>query len=86
MDESKLAGFGLLGLHRLVASRGDGLVPELYDALMREALWREDHPNVVKFPAWATRRPGDAAETPVEAKVLAFALPVVEKRDERQAR
>ncbi len=63
MDESKLTGFGLLGLHRLVASRGDGLVPELYDALMREALWREDHPNVVKFPAWATRRPGDAAET-----------------------
>lgn len=86
MDETKLTGFGLLGLHRLVAGRGDGLVPELYDALVREALWREDHPNVVKFPAWAARRPGDEVPSQPEGKVLAFALPVVDKQDERQAR
>ena len=30
-------GFALIGLHKLAAQNGDGLVPELYELLMRRA-------------------------------------------------
>lgn len=43
-----------IGLHKLAAQNGDGLVPELYELLMRRNHADETDGNVVNFPARAT--------------------------------
>ncbi len=81
--EIEASGLQLLGLHRLVAAGGDRMVPELHEAMMREAAWRRDHPNFVRFPLWAARNAGSG---PVEAecgKLLAFA-PLPDKKERRR--
>lgn len=47
----------LIGLHRLAAQNGDGLVPELYALLMRERRLQAENPNVATFPVWEARPP-----------------------------
>ncbi|MBN8949238.1 MULTISPECIES: hypothetical protein [unclassified Rhizobium] len=77
-------GFMLIGLHKLAAQNGDGLVPELYELLMRRAEEQRRAANVATFPAWKTRRPGEALDQPLDeasregANVIAFA-PDVDK-------
>ena len=47
----------MIGLHKLAAQNGDGLVPELYALLTSRARMQEDYPNVTEFPTWETRAP-----------------------------
>ena len=74
----------LIGLHKLAAQNGDGLVPELYELLMRRAEEQRRAANVATFPAWKTRQPGEAPDQPLDeasrdgANVIAFA-PDVDK-------
>lgn len=86
--EIAAGGLPMLGLHRLVAAGGDRLVPELHDAMTREAAWRRDHPNVVRFPLWAARhaRTGLVDEGSECGKLLAFAPPVKDKEERRKRR
>jgi hypothetical protein len=50
----------MLGLHRLAAQRGDGLVPELYALLTRRAEMLETE-NVTEFPVGSARPPARTA-------------------------
>jgi hypothetical protein len=74
----------LIGLHKLAAQNGDGLVPELYDLLMRRAEEQQRAANVASFPAWKARLPGEAPDQSLDeasrsgANVIAFA-PRVDK-------
>ena len=77
-------GFMLIGLHKLAAQNSDGLVPELYELLMRRAEEQRRAPNVTTFPAWKARFPGETQDRPLVeatrdgANVIAFA-PGVDK-------
>ncbi|MFS8044288.1 hypothetical protein [Rhizobium sp. BR 314] len=77
-------GVMLIGLHNLAAQNGDGLVPELYELLMRRAEEQQRAPNVATFPTWKVRRPGEASDriagtTALDgANIVAFA-PDVDK-------
>ena len=77
-------GFMLIGLHKLAAQNGDGLVPELYELLMRRAEEEQRAANVTSFPSWRVRRPGETPERPLDeatrdgVNVIAFA-PGVDK-------
>ncbi|MCW0000790.1 hypothetical protein OE766_21400 [Pararhizobium sp. YC-54] len=65
MSNERPDQFMMIGLHKLAAQFGDGLVPELYELLSRRARMAEDNPNVTEFPAWQVRppaRPGLAPE------------------------
>ncbi|MDP9813286.1 hypothetical protein J2W42_006157 [Rhizobium tibeticum] len=64
MNEERLDGVMMIGLHKLAAQRGDGLVPELYDLLLRNAR-RRDYPNVSEFPLWEARMPGQQPQKPL---------------------
>jgi hypothetical protein len=78
---AELGRTGLLG--RLAASRGveeadaagrvDGAGPQLLASLIREELWRDDHPSLVRIgdashPQWWLRRP-ELAERPLADRV-----------------
>ncbi|NTJ61575.1 hypothetical protein G6M50_01170 [Agrobacterium rhizogenes] len=84
MIDSGPDGFMLIGLHKLAAQNGDGLVPELYELLMRRAEEQRRAANVATFPAWKTRQPGEAPDQPLDeasrdgVNVIAFA-PDVDK-------
>ncbi|NEI69963.1 hypothetical protein GR212_10315 [Rhizobium lusitanum] len=84
MIENGPDGFMLIGLHKLAAQNGDGLVPELYELLMRRAEEQRRAANVTTFPAWKTRKPGEAPGLQLDeasrdgANVIAFA-PDVDK-------
>jgi len=77
-------GFMLIGLHKLAAQNGDGLVPELYELLMRRAEEQQRAANVTSFPSWKVRRPGEAPDLALNettsdgANVIAF-TPGVDK-------
>ncbi|WFU00764.1 hypothetical protein QA648_11355 [Rhizobium sp. CB3171] len=58
-------GFMMIGLHRLASQKGDGLVPELYELLMRRAEEQRQAPNVTAFPFWQARLPGEAPDAPL---------------------
>lgn len=60
MNGDKPDGFMMIGLHRLAAQNGDGLIPELYALLTREARMQEERPNVSIFPVWEARSPARA--------------------------
>jgi hypothetical protein len=49
--------FTMIGLHKLASQIGDGLVPELYELLVRRAQIVDDNPNVAAFPGWQSRPP-----------------------------
>lgn len=62
MNSDRPEGIMMIGLHKLAAQNGDGLIPELLALLTeREQLARE-RPNVVDFPVWSVRLPGEAPE------------------------
>lgn len=58
MNDERPDQMMMIGLHKLAAQDGDGLVPELYALLTRRARMLEGHPNVAEFPAWQARQPG----------------------------
>lgn len=80
MNSDRPDGFMMIGLHKLAAQNGDGLIPELYALLTREARMQAENPKVSVFPVWETRPPARAVpfeptgEAPVEAgdNVVAF--------------
>ncbi len=65
MTDKRPEGFMMIGLHKLAAQNGDGLVPELYDLMVRHAEMREHYPNVTEFPVWDARMPGQLPEKPL---------------------
>ena len=65
MNDGHPDGFTMIGLHKLAAQRGDGLVPELYELLLRNAERRRDYPNVSEFHLWEARLPGQQPEKPL---------------------
>ena len=72
-------GFMMIGLHKLASQNGDGLVPELYELLMRRAEEQRQASNVTAFPFWEVRFPNEELDSPlgVSARdgtnVIAFA-------------
>ena len=65
MSEKRPDRFTMIGLHKLAAQNGDGLVPELYDLLKKHAEQREHCANVAEFPVWDARMPGEQPEKPL---------------------
>ncbi|QND47946.1 hypothetical protein HB780_20035 [Rhizobium lusitanum] len=62
MNDEGPDGFMMIGLHKLAAQNGDGLVPELYELLMRRAEEQRQAPNVTAFPSWQARLPGEQSD------------------------
>ncbi|WP_047456627.1 hypothetical protein [Rhizobium rhizogenes] len=62
MNDKGPDGFMMIGLHKLAAQNGDGLVPELYELLMRRAEEQRQAPNVTAFPSWQMRLPGEQSD------------------------
>ncbi|MBB2673366.1 UNVERIFIED_ORG: hypothetical protein GGE44_002931 [Rhizobium esperanzae] len=60
MNDQHPDGFTMIGLHKLAAQSGDGLVPELYQLFQQHAERQQFHPNVILFPTWEARMPGEA--------------------------
>jgi hypothetical protein len=65
MSDDGPEGYTLIGLHKLAAQNGDGLVPELYQLMMEREERRRHYPNVEQFPIWDARMPGEPAEKPL---------------------
>ena len=87
MNDEGPEAFMMIGLHKLAAQNGDGLVPELYALLTRRADMLESE-NVTEFPLASARPPARAAnfEGPngLEARndnVVAFPAPRRLRRD-----
>ncbi|CAN7371455.1 hypothetical protein LJR251_002198 [Rhizobium rhizogenes] len=62
MNDKGPDGFMMIGLHKLAAQNGDGLVPELYELLMRRAEEQRQAPNVTAFPSWQVRLSGEQSD------------------------
>ncbi|EJZ17716.1 hypothetical protein NE852_17135 [Rhizobium sp. Pop5] len=60
MNDQRPDGFTMIGLHKLAAQSGDGLVPELYELFQQHAGRQRFYPNVTLFPTWEARMPGEA--------------------------
>jgi len=74
MNDQRPDGFTMIGLHKLAAQTGEGLVPELY-ALFRQHAERQNiHQNVTLFPTWEARMPGEAATRPLGQAVIISSL------------
>ena len=67
MNEERPDGFTMIGLHKLAAHGGDGMVPALYEVFLENAARQRSYPNVVLFPAWEARMPGEASVKPIGA-------------------
>ncbi|PDT02592.1 hypothetical protein CO666_18635 [Rhizobium chutanense] len=65
MNDQRPDGFTMIGLHKLAAQTGDGLVPELYELFQQHAERQQIYRNVTLFPAWEARMPGEAATRPL---------------------
>lgn len=78
MTDKRPDGLTMIGLHKMAAQNGDGLVPELYELLMRRGEEERPAENVTMFPIWEVRFPGEKPTAPpdVSAKdgtnVIAF--------------
>ncbi|KAA0700674.1 hypothetical protein DTW90_03275 [Neorhizobium sp. P12A] len=83
-------GYTMIGLHKLAGKTGDALVPELYQLLIERDRERRIAPNVVCFPFWAARLPGEASSEPLGTatdegrNVIAFAQPARKTADRRK--
>ncbi|ANK86900.1 MULTISPECIES: hypothetical protein [unclassified Rhizobium] len=83
MNDQHPDGFTMIGLHKLAAQSGDGLVPELYELLQQHTARQQIYQNVTLFPTWEARMPGEAATRPLGAaaangnNILAFPSPAV---------
>jgi hypothetical protein len=90
MTDKGRDGFMMIGLHKLASQNGDGLVPELYELLMRRAEEQRQASNVAAFPFWEARLPGEELDPPpgVSARdgrnVIAFALRPGKTADRRK--
>lgn len=65
----------MIGLHKLAAQNGDGLVPELYEILTRRARMLDENENVAAFPSAQARPPVRdplGLAEPREGTILAF--------------
>jgi len=78
VNDERPEAFAMIGLHKLAAQNGDGLVPELYALLTRRACLL-DSANVVEFPVNDARPPArraafedDMALDPRNDNVVAF--------------
>jgi hypothetical protein len=60
VNDERPDAFMMIGLHKLAAQNGDGLVPELYALLTRRADMLESE-NVTEFPLASARPPARAA-------------------------
>lgn len=87
MNDERPDAFMMIGLHKLAAQNGDGLVPELYALLTRRADMLESE-NVTEFPLASARPPARAASfegtQALEARndnVVAFPQPRHLRRD-----
>jgi hypothetical protein len=60
VSDERPEAFMMIGLHKLAAQNGDGLVPELYALLTRRADMLESG-NVAEFPLHSARRPARVA-------------------------
>ena len=86
MNDERPEAFMMIGLHKLAAQNGDGLVPELYALLARRADMLESE-NVTEFPLASARPPARAAsfeDAALEARndnVVAFPAPRRARRD-----
>lgn len=65
MSNERPDGFMMIGLHKLASQNGDGLVPELYELLTRNAERQMNQPNVAQFPVWEARMPGEQPALPI---------------------
>lgn len=73
MSNERPEAFMMIGLHKLAAQNGDGLVPELYELLTRRAAMLESE-NVAEFPLANARPP---------ARVMQFeSVPTLEARND----
>lgn len=87
MSDERPEAFMMIGLHKLAAQNGDGLVPELYALLTRRADMLESE-NVTEFPLASVRPPARTAcfegTHALEARndnVVAFPAPRRIRRD-----
>ncbi len=71
MNEERRDVSLFIGLHKLAAQNGDGLVPELYALLSARAEAAADMTNVVAFPA-GSKSPAPDVPDDETGKVLAF--------------
>ena len=69
MNDDGFDGVTMIGLHRLAAGEGDGLVPELYSLLMQKDEAAPGGGNVVPFPL--RRRLPSAAVSPAREQICA---------------
>ncbi|WP_337267642.1 hypothetical protein [Oryzifoliimicrobium ureilyticus] len=56
----------LIGLHKLSDRDGSGMVPELYALIQDRENTRLGWSNVVLFPAWEARMPGEEPAKPLQ--------------------
>ncbi len=61
MSDERPDQYMMIGLHKMAAQFGDGLVPELYELLKRRSCVMEECTNVVAFPVSRVRLPADEA-------------------------
>ena len=87
MSDERPEAFMMIGLHKLAAQNGDGLVPELYALLTRRTEMLESE-NVSEFPLASVRPPARTASFEgthaLEARndnVVAFPVPRLIRRD-----
>ena len=71
MSEERRDASLFIGLHKLAAQNGDGLVPELYALLTARAEAAAANANVVAFPAGLKSQSSDVPSEEA-GKVLAF--------------
>ncbi|MGD9477538.1 hypothetical protein [Shinella sp. G-2] len=87
MNDERPEAFMMIGLHKLAAQNGDGLVPELYALLTRRADMLQSA-NVTEFPLLNARPPARVAAfegaSALEARndnIVAFPMPRRVRRD-----
>lgn len=76
MTADRPEGILLIGLHKLAAQYGDGLIPELLTLLAERERMARERTNVVAFPVWSARLPGEAQEHEIvsgsDENIIAF--------------
>jgi hypothetical protein len=75
MSDERPDQYMMIGLHKMAAQFGDGLVPELYELLTRRSSVAEESLNVVAFPVSQARPPvhGTFALAPlVQDNIVSF--------------
>lgn len=69
----------LIGLHKMAAERGDGLIPEMLDVLKRSAQRFDESAELVQFPE-RMDRPASTIDRPASNENNVIAFPVQRRR------